>query len=169
MNAKKWIIAGMTAALFVTGGNFAAQAATADVKVVVTSPDLANMPKVRETWKQLAAEGYQYIKVSRSMLGRAVIYAWDGAKKREIVINMTSGDIMQDATEAYQGYPAAAGMVADNTSQAAGSVVEGTSQAAHSVIDSTSQAASSVVDSTSSAVSGMVDSVTGGGGFGFGN
>ena len=103
MHAKQWISASLTALLLATGSTGTAMATQA--QVVITSPDLAEMDGVRATYQRMIREGYQYIEVSRSMLGRAVLEAWDGAHKREVVINTTTGEILHDMTEAYIGYP----------------------------------------------------------------
>lgn len=169
MNTRKWIIAGMSAALVATASSFAAEAASADVKVVATNQNVANHPKVHAIWEQLADDGYDYIKISRSMLGRAVIDAWDGAHMREIVVNMATGDIMQDATKAWQGYPAGSGVVASTSVQTSGSVAGTAAQTAGSVAGTAAQTAGSLTSTAAGTARDMVDTASGLGGFGSGN
>jgi len=103
-------------------------------------------------------EGYDYIKVSRSMLGRAIVEAWDGAHRREVVINTTSGEILHDMTETYAGYPEAARVAASDAADTAGNTA---TDMANSAVDSARGLAG--------AAAGMGDSVAGGGLGGFGN
>ncbi|HHB80426.1 MAG TPA: hypothetical protein ENK83_01570, partial [Aliiroseovarius sp.] len=99
MHAKKWITAGLAALLLTSASATATLAASA--QVVVSNPELARESGVKNTYERMINEGYRYIEVSRSMLGSVVGEAWDGARKREVVVNTTSGEILHDMTTAY--------------------------------------------------------------------
>ena len=53
--------------------------------------------------EQLRAQGYQEFTVSRTFLGRIHIVAETDGRKREIVFNPTTGEILRDYAEAADG------------------------------------------------------------------
>ena len=158
MQPKTWITAGLAALLFTSASATAAMAASAQAQVVVSSPELARENGVKAAYERMIREGYRYIEISRSMLGRAVVEAWDGAHRREVVVNTTSGEILHDMTEAYAGYPEGARAAA---SDAADTAANTATDLANSAVDTASGLAG--------VAAGMGDSVAGGGFGGFGN
>ncbi len=115
MNTKKWIIAGLTAALMGTGGAYAQSTAEAPtVRIIVSSQDIMDTEAVRDLVKSLASEGFTYIEVGRTFLGRANIKAYDGTQVREIVMNASTGEIMRDMMKEHNGMPGADHMNGDN-------------------------------------------------------
>ena len=106
MNTKKWIIAGLTAALMSTGAAYAQSTeAPATVRVIVANQGIMDMQAVKDLLQELAAEGYTYIEVGRTFLGRADIKAYNGEQMREIVMNATTGEIMRDMMQEHAGMP----------------------------------------------------------------
>ncbi len=172
MQPKKWIVAGMAAMFMTTAGAAAVNAASAQQgQVVITSPKLAQMDSVKAMYKKLLDEGYHYIKVSRSMLGRAVFEAWNGTQKREVVLNLTSGEVMHDMTEAHAGYPE--GAMAGEGMDKAHDTMEGAMQDAgnmgQDMMDDAGSTAGDMMDDAGSGMGEMGDHVTGGGMMGSGN
>ncbi len=103
MKRTNWIH-GALAALLISASPMSAMAAAT---VVITSPRMAHEETVIALYTDLAAQGYEYIKVGRSLLGRAVIDAYNGVEKREIVMNTATSEILRDLRNAYEGYPEA--------------------------------------------------------------
>lgn len=181
MQPRKWIISAMAATMLTIGGVGGALAAEGSAKVVVTSPTVADVQAVKDVYNRLLAQGYDYIRVGRSLLGRAVVDAWNGIEKREVVINTKSGEIIHDMTIAAANYPAAAGKTADAAFAAAGDALDNAKDATSDALtragDATTTAAGHARDGAKealdsakdaahragSAAKGMFSSGTGGG------
>ena len=67
----------------------------ASMILLLSGPLMAEALDVALT-RQLAAQGYEGIEVSYTLLGRLRIDARKGAARREIVINPTTGEILRD-------------------------------------------------------------------------
>lgn len=160
MQPRKWIITAMAATMLTAGGAGGALAAEGSAKVVVTNPALADVQAVKDAYTQLLAEGYDYIKVGRSMLGRAVIDAYDGIKKREVVINTKSGEIIHDMTTAAADYPAAARNAAGAAAGAVGEALGGAKEAASDGLTRAGDAASNSVGHARDAAGNALNTAT---------
>jgi len=88
------IAAGLTATLLSTGMPYA----QTEAQVVIKNEMVAQMEDVIALVEALKAEGYTYIEIRRTMLGRAKIIAQGPDGDREIVLSTTTGEVMRDAT-----------------------------------------------------------------------
>ena len=96
MKLTNLIAAGLTATLLGTGISYA-QTTPADVEVIVKNEMVAQMDEVMALVEELKAEGYTYIEIRRTMLGRAKVMAEGPDGTREIVLSTTTGEVMRDA------------------------------------------------------------------------
>jgi hypothetical protein len=76
---------------------FIAAAGAAALLALAGAP--ASADAVEETQAQLRAEGYGNIEVERTLLGRIRITAESATRRREIVIDRGTGEILRDLTE----------------------------------------------------------------------
>jgi len=97
MKLKQIISAGLTATILSTGAVYAQTAAPASAQVVVINTAIAQLPKVIAMVESLKAEGYTYIEIRRTFLGRAKIVATGPMGVREIVMSTATNEIMRDS------------------------------------------------------------------------
>ena len=97
MKLKSIISAGLTATILSTGAAYAQATAPASAEVVVMNTAIAQLPKVVNVVESLKAEGYTYIEIRRTFLGRAKIVATGPAGVREIVMSTNTNEIMRDS------------------------------------------------------------------------
>jgi len=100
MKLSNLIAAGLTATLLATGASYAQTAPTApaEVQIMVKNQMAAQMPEVLALVNELKAQGYTYIEIRRSLLGRAIVKADGPNGTREVVISTSTGEVMRDAT-----------------------------------------------------------------------
>ena len=165
MKTKSFILAGVAALMVTTGVAYSGTGATA-AQVVITSAELAHDAAVKRVYNDLSQQGYAYIVVSKSMLGRAVVQAYDGAQRREVVINTATGEVIRDARATYAGYPSRANVTAQNAGQNAAATA---TNAAAAATNAASNAADTAASHAGNVIDHVVDNFPGGGNFGIGN
>ncbi len=118
MKLTNLIAAGLTATLLATGASYAqtAPAAPAEVQVMVKNEMAAQMPEVMALVEELKAQGFTFIEIRRTMLGRAKVMAYGADSMREIVLSSATGEVMRDVMRAHDG-AMAAGMGAMQAAQ----------------------------------------------------
>ena len=97
MKLKQIISAGLTATILSTGAVYAQTAAPASAEVVVMNTAVAQLPKVIAVVEALKAEGFTYIEIRRTFLGRAKIVATGPMGVREIVMSTATNEILRDS------------------------------------------------------------------------
>ena len=122
MHAKKLMATVVIAAALNASGSFAQTAdvssdVSADVQIVVEAPGIANLPSVKAMIEDLRSEGFVYIEIRRTFLGRARILAYSATEKREIILNPTTSEVLRDLAQENTGeFPAnAKGLAASST------------------------------------------------------
>jgi hypothetical protein len=68
----------------------------AAAQVVFEAPKLAISQSIKILIEELKAEGFRYIEVKRTFLGRARIIAISAFETREIILNPTTGEVLRD-------------------------------------------------------------------------
>jgi len=118
MKLTNLIAAGLTATLLSTGISYAqtAPATPAEVQILVRNEAAAQMPEVMALVDELKAQGFSYIEIRSTLLGRARIVAYSADAMREIVLSSATGEVLRDAVRAHDG-SMAAGRAAGHTAQ----------------------------------------------------
>ncbi len=112
MRSGKLLATSMMAVMLSAGGSFAQSSGDGvdvlpRVQIVIEAPKIAILQTVQDLIDQLTADGFTYIEISRTFLGRAHIIAYSATEIREIVINPTTGEILRDfAQESIGRLPA---------------------------------------------------------------
>ncbi len=109
MKLSNLIAAGLTATLLATGASYAqtAPAAPAEVQVMVKNQAAAQMPEVMALVEELKAQGFTYIEIRATLLGRAKVMAYGADSVREVVLSSATGEVMRDVMRAHDGSMAA--------------------------------------------------------------
>lgn len=109
MKLTNLIAAGLTATLLSTGASYAQSAPTtpAEVQVMVKNEMAAQMPEVMALVEELKAEGFTYIEIRATLLGRAKVLAYGADSMREIVLSSATGEVMRDIMREHDGSMAA--------------------------------------------------------------
>jgi len=109
MKLSNLIAAGLTATLLATGASYAqtAPAAPAQVQVMVKNQAAAQMPEVMALVEELKAQGFTYIEIRATLLGRAKVMAYSADSMREVVLSSATGEVMRDVMRAHDGSMAA--------------------------------------------------------------
>lgn len=68
----------------------------AAVEIVIEAPELADTQSVKNLIEELKAEGFIYIGVNRTFLGRVRIVAISAFEIREIIMNATTSEVLRD-------------------------------------------------------------------------
>ena len=106
----KFVVATALATLMISAPASVAQSSDlssdvlAAVEIVIDAPELANSQSVKDLIEELKAEGFTYIEVKRTFLGRARIIAISALEIREIILNATTREVLRDLA---QGNPEA--------------------------------------------------------------
>ncbi len=98
MKLKHIISAGLTATILSTGAVYAQSAPQTNAEVVVMNSTIAALPKVTALVEALKAEGYTYIEIRRTFLGRAKIVASGPMGQREIVMSTATNELLRDSS-----------------------------------------------------------------------
>lgn len=69
------------------------------VEIVIEAPEIANSESVKALLEELKAEGFTYIEVKRTFLGRARIIAISATEIREIILNATTAEVLRDLAQ----------------------------------------------------------------------
>ncbi|NOR63706.1 MAG: hypothetical protein GQ535_14590 [Rhodobacteraceae bacterium] len=72
-------------------------------EIVFEAPKLADRQTVQDLLTELVADGFTYIEVHRTFLGRARFVAYTATEIREVVINPASGEILRDLVQDNTG------------------------------------------------------------------
>ncbi len=109
MKLTNLIAAGLTATLLSTGVSYAqtTPAQPAEFTVTVKSDVIAQMPEVQALVADLKAQGFTYIEIRRTLLGRAKIMAYGADTMREIVLSSSTGEVLRNMVRAHDGSMAA--------------------------------------------------------------
>ena len=104
MRSGKLLATSMMALMLSTSGSFAQSSGVGvdvlpRVQIVIEAPRIAILQTVQDLVEQLTADGFTYIEISRTFLGRARIIAYSATEIREIVINPTTGEILRDLAQ----------------------------------------------------------------------
>ncbi len=105
MKLTNLIAAGLTATLLSTGASYAqtAPAAPAEVQVLVKNERIAQMQEVMALVEELKAQGFTYIEIRSTLLGRAKVMAYGADSMREIVMSSATGEVMRDVMREHDG------------------------------------------------------------------
>ncbi len=109
MKLKSLIAAGLTATLLGTGAVYAqaTPATPAEAMVTIKNEAMAAIPEVMAMVEALKAEGYTYIEIRSTLLGRAKILAYGADSMREVVMSAATGEVMRDVMREHDGSMAA--------------------------------------------------------------
>ncbi len=105
MKLTNLIAAGLTATLLSTGVAYAQTTPTtpAEVQVLVKNEAMALIPEVQAVVEALKAEGFTYIEIRRTMMGRAKVMAYGEDSMREVVLNPNTGEILRNIVREHDG------------------------------------------------------------------
>ena len=105
MKLTNLIAAGLTATLLSTGFAYAqtTPATPAEVQVLVKNEAMALIPEVQAVVEALKAEGFTYIEIRRTMMGRAKVMAYGEDSMREVVLNPNTGEILRNIVREHDG------------------------------------------------------------------
>ena len=105
MKLTNLIAAGLTATLLSTGVAYAqtTPATPAEVQVLVKNEAMALIPEVQAIVEALKAEGFTYIEIRRTMMGRAKVMAYGEDSMREVVLNPNTGEILRNIVREHDG------------------------------------------------------------------
>ncbi|NOR63790.1 MAG: hypothetical protein GQ535_15025 [Rhodobacteraceae bacterium] len=101
MNLRQIISAGLIATCLCTGAAYAQTTSPTNVEIVVLNSTIAQLPKIIALVETLKAEGYTYIEIRRTLLGREKGLATGPMGVREIVMSTATNELMRDSTQSY--------------------------------------------------------------------
>lgn len=105
MKLNSLIVAGLTATLMSTSFAYAQTAPVdpSEAMVSIINERMAQIPEVQAMVDALEAQGFTFIEIRGTMLGRAKILAYDADSMREIVMNANTGEVMRDIMREHDG------------------------------------------------------------------
>ena len=108
MRKGKQFVTGALVAIAFSGtavaqSTYAASSGANGTTITYQAPALAMRDSVQNVVEALLADGFIYIEVRETFLGRARFIAYSAAKKREIVINPTTGEVLRDLLQESNG------------------------------------------------------------------
>ncbi len=105
MKLNSLIVAGLTATLMSTSFAYAqtAPATPSEAMVSIINERMAQIPEVQAMVEELKAQGFTFIEIRGTMLGRAKIMAYGADSMREIVMNSNTGEVMRNIMREHDG------------------------------------------------------------------
>lgn len=104
MRMKKLIATTLTATVLSASGSFAQSSDVSNdvlamVQIIIEAPSIADLQAVQDLVEELKADGFLYIEIRRTFLGRARIVAHSATEIREIIINSTTSEVLRDLAQ----------------------------------------------------------------------
>ncbi len=105
MKLNSLIVAGLTATLMSTSFAYAQTAPVnpSEAMVSIVNERMAQIPEVQAIVEALKAQGFTFIEIRGTMLGRAKIMAYGADSMREIVMNANTGEVMRNIMREHDG------------------------------------------------------------------
>ena len=108
-NVKQIVVSTLFATIFgaaaVAQTTYATSNGQNGTTITYAAPGLAMRQNVQNMVEELTAAGFTYIEVRQTFMGRARFIAYSATKKREVVINPTTGEVLRDLSVDSAGAP----------------------------------------------------------------